>query len=261
VDAELIPLASDAAQPARIEKLIHLALPVRLIHMQNGGRRIVEFSCTYDIHPRGARLRSSREIKVGDLVIVERGRAKATCRVIWTADPASSLRGQFTVECVEDSKVPWDDELHKLEEQYLPLAPADSLPNVESKGVRDGGRDRRRRPRYQVEGVADCAEISGGACFEARLEQISEFGCQIRAGGAPAPGTNLRLMLDLCDVSVAVRGSVRHSGQNSAIGIAFHEIRQGDRPLLEYVLHRLEPPRREDFADLEVTVTRPAEAG
>jgi len=41
------------------------------------------------------------------------------------------------------------------------------------------------------------------------------------------------------------------------MGIAFREIRQGDRPLLEYVLQRLKKPRREDFADLQViTETR-----
>jgi hypothetical protein len=34
--------------------------------------------------------------------------------------------------------------------------------------------------------------------------------------------------------------------------VEFQEIRQGDRPLLDYVLTRLKKPRREDFADLEV---------
>ena len=36
------------------------------------------------------------------------------------------------------------------------------------------------------------------------------------------------------------------------MGVEFQEIRQGDRPLLDYVLKRLKKPRREDFADLEV---------
>jgi hypothetical protein len=37
------------------------------------------------------------------------------------------------------------------------------------------------------------------------------------------------------------------------MGVEFQEIRQGDRPLLDYVLDQLKNPRREDFADLEVT--------
>jgi hypothetical protein len=92
----------------QFEKLIHLALPVRLIHMhmENGERGGLELACTYDIHPRGARLLSARDVRVGDLLTVERGRLKSVCQVIWTADPNSALRGQFTVECVEGSRVP-----------------------------------------------------------------------------------------------------------------------------------------------------------
>jgi hypothetical protein len=36
------------------------------------------------------------------------------------------------------------------------------------------------------------------------------------------------------------------------MGVEFQEIRQGDRPLLGYVLDRLKKPRAHDFADLEV---------
>ena len=87
-----------------MDKLVHLALPVRLTHMQNGERCGPEMACTYDIHPRGARLLSFRGVKVGDLITVERGRNKSICQVVWTADPDSALRGQFTVECVEGAK-------------------------------------------------------------------------------------------------------------------------------------------------------------
>src|SRR5580658_675867 len=70
---------------APVEKLVHLALPVRLTHMQNGERSVLELACTYDIHPRGARLLSFRNVNVGDLITVERGRNKSVCRVVWTA--------------------------------------------------------------------------------------------------------------------------------------------------------------------------------
>jgi len=94
---------------APAEKLIHLALPVRLTHMQNGERSVLELACTYDIHPRGARLLSFRNVNVGDLITVERGRHKSICQVVWTADPNSALRGQFTVECVEGNRIPWEE--------------------------------------------------------------------------------------------------------------------------------------------------------
>jgi len=244
---------------APVEKLIHLALPVRLTHMQNGGR-MIEFACTYDIHPRGARLLTCRDVKVGDLITVERGRYKSVCQVVWTADPGSALRGQFTVECVEGSKLPWEDELRQMEEQYLPVVPAG--PNPMMNAFAKGEQNRRRRPRYQVEGDADLAEIDGRYRLDGRLEQLSEYGCLVSAGNILTPGTGIKLVLNMCDVSVGLRGRVRYTAQNRAMGVEFHEIRQGDRPLLAYVLNRLRKPRTDDFADLEVVMeSRAAVAG
>jgi hypothetical protein len=237
---------------APVEKLIHLALPVRLTHMRNGGRAATELACTYDIHPRGARLLSSRDVNIGDLVTVERGRTKSVCRVVWTAHPDSALRGQFTVECVEGSRIPWEEELRQMDEQYLPVIPGEpnGLPAMNS--FRRGQLNRRRRPRFQIEGGADLAEIGGQSRVEGRLEQLSEYGCLISASDLLATGTGLRLVLNMCDVSVALRGHVRYTAENRAMGVEFQEIRQGDRPLLEYVLKRLKEPAIEDFADLEV---------
>jgi hypothetical protein len=237
---------------APVEKLIHLALPVRLIHMQNGARGEQELACTYDIHLRGARLRSVRDVKVGDLITVERGRSKSTCRVVWTADPDSALRGQFTMECVEGSKIPWEEELRLMEEQYLPVIPRGPHRTPSMNAFRRGERNQRRGPRFQVEGGAALAEIGSRSQMEGRLEQISECGCLISAGNLLAAGTGLRLVLNICDVSVALRGHVRYTAGNHAMGVEFQEIRQGDRPLLDYVLTRLKKPRIEDFADLEV---------
>jgi hypothetical protein len=245
---------------ATIEKLIHLALPVRLIHMQNGGRGGPELACTYDIHPRGARLLSCRDVKVGDLITIERGRNKSVCQVIWTAHPESVLRGQFTVECIEGSKIPWEEELRHAQEQYLPVVPegANRMSRLSAGHV--AGQNRRRRPRFEVEGGADVTEIGGQSHVEGRLEQISEYGCLITADGLLTPGTGLRLVLNMCDVSIALRGHVKYTAQNRAMGVEFQEIRQGDRPLLDYVLDRLKKPRTEDFADLEVITEPMAEA-
>jgi hypothetical protein len=249
VIAELIQSGKDRSTAGLIDKLIHLALPVRLTHMRNGG---LEMACTYDIHPRGARLRSTREVRVGDFVTVERGRTKSVCRVVWTANPDSALAGQFTVECVEGSKIPWEEELRQMDEQYLPVIPVgpNKKPVMNAFGKTES--NRRRRPRFNVNGEADLAEIGGQSRMEGRLVQLSEFGCLISANELIAPGTGLRLVLNMCDVSVALRGHVRYNAQNRTIGIEFQEIRQGDRPLLDYVLKRLKKPRLEDFADLEV---------
>jgi PilZ domain len=234
---------------AQLEKLVHTVLPVRLIHMQNGERSGPEMACTYDIHPRGARLLSARNVKVGDYVTVERGRLRSVCQVIWTADPDSALRGQFTVQCVEAGKTPWEEELRQTEEQYLPIFGEKPNQRPTMMALR-GTRNRRRGPRFPIQGAADLAEI-GGLSRECKLEQISEGGCLVRAEEMLAPGTSLRLTLSMWDVSVALRGDVRYTAEDRSMGVEFREIRQGDRPLLEYVLDQLKKKPAHEFAELE----------
>ena len=85
--------------------------------------------------------------------MVERGRNKAICQVVWAGDADSALRGQFTVQCVE-GKTPWAEELRQMEEQYQPIDPD----NVERGALHRGfshpqaHANRRRRPRFHVEG-------------------------------------------------------------------------------------------------------------
>lgn len=236
-------------QPA---KLVHLALPVRWSLVAQQGRGPAEMACTYDIHPRGARLLSGREVNIGDMVIVERGRSKALCQVVWSADPLSPLRGQFTVRCVEDGRTPWDDELRQIEEQYQPV-----ILEGEQRGLRGFSRpdaNRRRRPRFYVEGEAEV--IDGAQHVAGEVRQISEYGARINAGDVLRPGTDFRLLLNMFDVSVALKARVKYLVDNLAMGVEFQEIRRGDRPLLTYVLSKLSTRRVEEFARVEV-VTEP----
>jgi hypothetical protein len=246
---------------APVEKLIHLALPVRLTHTQNGERSgVQEMSCTYDIHPRGARLLSFRDVKVGDLITVERGRSKSMCQVVWTADPQSALRGQFTVECVE-GRVPWEEELRQMQEQYLPILAGGQGKKPVMNAVRIGEQNRRRGPRFKVEGEADLAQMNGSGRVGGRVEQLSELGCLISASNLLVAGTDLRLALNIYDVSVALKGNVKYTAGNRAMGVEFHEIRQGDRPLLDYVLSRVKNRGAADFSNLEVITEAAAVAG
>jgi len=228
-----------------IGKLVHLALPVRWSLVERDVRNPMETACTYDIHPRGARLLSAREVNVGDLVMIERGRHKAMCQVVWRGDPSSQLRGQFTVQCVEDGKAPWSDELRQMEEQYQPILEA----AARRLNSRRGDENRRRRPRFSVAGKADV--IAGPQRTEGELLQLSEFGARIATGNVLPPGTDFRLLLNIFDLSVALKARVRYLDENSGMGVEFHEIRLGDRPLLDYVLRRLRKGV-EEFAKVEV---------
>jgi hypothetical protein len=211
-------------------------------------------ACTYDIDSRGARLVSSGTVNVGDLVIVERDRNKAICQVTWAADPNSELRGQFAVQCVE-GKAPWEDELRKLEEQYQPLDP-ETLNRRRFTADLFGTHpaNRRRRPRYTVEGQAEVLE---GVQYAAGIvDQLSELGAHISASQLLKPGTDFRLTLNVFDVTLALKAQVKNLVSNVGMGVEFQEIRRGDRPLLGYVLSRLKRHHIEDFVDVEV-VTEP----
>jgi len=232
-------------------KLVHLALPVRWSLVGQEGRGAQEMACTYDIHPHGARLLSARDVNIGDLVMVERGRNKAFCQVVWSADPASPLRGQFSVQCVE-GRTPWDDELRQMEEQYQPVI----LDGLERRSTNMGSAfsrpdaNRRRRPRFYVEGQAEV--IDGVMHLAGEVEQISEYGARLSAIEPLRPGTDFKLTLNVFDVSLALKAQVRYLINNLAMGVEFHEIRRGDRPLLGYVLSKLKARRVEEFAAVEV---------
>jgi hypothetical protein len=240
-------------------KLVHLALPVRW-SLIGTARGAAETACTYDIHPRGARLFTGRELSLGDLVMIERGRSKALCQVVWTADPATPLRGQFTVRCVDRAPSPWDDELHQMEEQYHPVildgqqnARAFSRMSASSPDV-----NRRRRPRFSIEGQAEM--IDGMKRLAGEVRQISEYGARITASDALRPGMNFRLMLNMLDVSVALKAQVKHLFDHFGVGVEFQEIRRGDGPLLQYVLTRLRTRKVEDVVRVEAvpaTITEP----
>jgi hypothetical protein len=236
-------------------KLVHLALPVRW-SLVGETRGAVETACTYDIHPRGARLLSGRDLNLGDLVMIERGRNKALCQVVWSADPATPLRGQFTVRCVDSVKSPWDEELRQIEEQYQPVI-LDGPGGARGFGRSDA--NRRRRPRFYVEGQAEV--VGAGQRVEGEVQQISEYGARISSSETLTPGTDFRMMLNMFDVSVAVKAKVKYLIDNLGMGVEFQEIRRGDRPLLSYVLSKLRTRRVEEFAQVEVVTDPLAVAG
>jgi len=231
-------------------KLVHLALPVRWTLVGQEGRSAPEVACTYDIHPHGARLLSSRDLKIGDLVMVERGRNKAICQVIWSADPASPLRGQFTVQCVE-GRTPWDEELRQMEEQYQPIFLDELQRRTPPGGVSRPDANRRRRPRFYVEGQAEV--IDGVQRAAGQVLQISECGARLDAIEPLRPGTDFRLMLNVFDVSLALKAQVKYLVDNVGMGVEFQQIRRGDRPLLSYVLSKLKTKRVEEFDRVEGT--------
>src|SRR4029077_4878451 len=98
---------------------------------------------------------------------------------VGTADPESDRRGQFTVECVEPGRAPWEEELRQAQEHYFPVILDRPQTRYSITGMRRGEQNRRRRRRFSVDGKADLTLIGGHSRLEGQVQEISECGCRL----------------------------------------------------------------------------------
>jgi hypothetical protein len=228
----------------RLKKRIHVALPVRITSWDAEARPRVEMACTYDISHRGTRVVGLRCVRgMGDIVAVERGKNKIFCRVVWIGEEDSMLRGQVGLECVETDKNLWEAELHQLEEVFEPLVPGANTPRLQGQVL--GARVRRRFPRFAIEGSAQLIRLNSPSTVEATLKDIGEMGCLVASHTLIEPGTNLRLLLNIANLDLALKGAVRHGSEGRGLGIEFREVRKGDRSTLHHILRKLAERERE----------------
>lgn len=238
----------DAERAERNDKRIHVALPVRITYWDKNKKPGLEMACTYDISTHGARISSLRCIKeTGEIVAVERGRNKAFCRVVWIGEPDSELKGQIGLQCVESERAMFEGELRDLEAVYQPILRDTTLrrgsPNAE-KG------NRRQQERFEVEGVAELLKSNRGG-EKATLKNLSELGCLITTKQVLLPGTDLKLVLNVANYNLNLKGQVRHS-LDVGVGIEFSEIRKGDQQMLKYLLKKLQEDQLEEVFQLDV---------
>ena len=227
----------------RVDKRIHICLPIRVTYWDSESKPRLEMACTYDISSHGARLTGLRCVKqAGEILAIERGRNKALCRVAWIGDPNSQLRGQVGVQCVEEGKILWESELRELEEAYDLIVPEGSpLGRLSAKStLSTPGANRRRHERFAVEGTAELVGTgANGKYLEGNVRNICEMGCLVTPKGVLNPGTDLKVVLCVSNYDLTLKGSVRHAKAEVGLGIEFKEIRKGDRQLLQYLLQKL----------------------
>jgi hypothetical protein len=234
VSEELLTTLSD-----RTEKRIHVALPVRVTYFENDSKPRLEMACTYDISAHGARVTGLRCVKeAGEIVVVERGRGKAYCRVVWIGQANSSLQGQVGIQCVEAQKTLWTAELRDMEEMYDPLTRDCGLYRLETGGSAKG--NRRRYQRFPAEGSANLLQKgTASGHLEGGLKDVSDVGCMVATKTRILPGTDLKLVLTVSNYDLSFKGQVRHAVEEVGLGIEFREIRKGDRAVLQHLLRKL----------------------
>jgi PilZ domain-containing protein len=229
----------------RLNKRIHVALPIRVTCWDAQRKPCVTMACTYDISARGARITSLRLVKAaGEVIAIERGRNKALCRVVWVGEPNSELQGQIGIQPVESERVLWDAELRDMEEVYEAIRREGScvVANGELRG------NRRRQTRFPVEGAVELPKFSNRSRTEAGLRNLSEFGCLLETKEMLTPGTDLKMVLNVLSYDLSVRGLVRHRTSEWGVGVEFQQIRKGDRQVLQYLLRKLDEKQQAEAA-------------
>jgi hypothetical protein len=158
------------------------------------------------------------------------------------------------IECIEADRTIWEAELHDLEESYDPI-----LLDHNGRRIPRGESNRRRRPRFTTKGVAELfSNNSLERPLEAGLGNLSEIGCLVRTHDLVKPGTDLKLALVVGNYDVTLKGEVRYSVPDLGLGIEFHEIRKGDRQMLQYLLHKLAEQQFEESFELELSTAAAA---
>ncbi len=233
----------------RAEKRIHVALPVRITYFDEDAKPRLEMACTYDISSHGARVTGLRCAKeAGEIVVVERGRSKAYCRIVWIGEDASQLRGQVGIQCVESEKSLWTAELREMEEVYDPIVRDFPLMRPNSNRGNLNG-NRRRFPRFEVIGSAELLRRGPGTSYLAgELKDVSELGCLVATKSEILPGTDLKLVLKVANYDLSVKGQVRHAAAHAGLGVEFREIRKGDRAILQHLLRKFAEKEKTESA-------------
>lgn len=232
-----IEILQEAAE--RTDKRIHVAFPIKITYSDEEGKSRFEMACTYDISAHGARVTGLRCVKeAGQIVVVERGRSRAYCRVVWIGEANSPLHGQVGIQCVEAEKTLWVAELRDMEQVYDPVTRDVNLRRLST--AAGSANNRRRFERFTTAGVAELLQKGPGATrLEGELKDVSEVGCLVSTNSLVLPGTDLKLVVKVANYDLSFKGQVKHAALDVGLGIEFREIRKGDREVLQYLLRKL----------------------
>lgn len=92
----------------RKEERLNVAIPIKIITTEKG--TVMQWSCTYEISRRGARLKQVNGVSVGQEIWVQRHTRRVKFRVVWIGSPDTAESGQMGVECLEEKSL-WGDEI------------------------------------------------------------------------------------------------------------------------------------------------------
>jgi hypothetical protein len=103
-------------------------------------------------------------------------------------------------------------------------------------------KEKRRTPRYKLEGSAELREEGRDMRTWATFSDISLHGCYVEATATADVGTVLQIKLEANGVRIETRGCVRVSYPSLGMGIAFTEMSEENRTHLRKLLATISRP-------------------
>src|SRR4030081_3474115 len=103
-------------------------------------------------------------------------------------------------------------------------------------------KEKRRTPRYKLEGSAELREPGRDLRTWATFSDISLHGCYVEATATADVGTVLQIKLEANGVRIETRGCVRVSYPSLGMGIAFTEMSEENRTHLRDLLTTISKP-------------------
>jgi PilZ domain-containing protein len=103
-------------------------------------------------------------------------------------------------------------------------------------------REKRRTPRYKLEGSAELRQEGYDLRTWATFSDISLHGCYVEATATLPEGTALQIKLEANGFRIETKGSVRVNYPSLGMGIAFTEMSEENRARLRQLLAKISPP-------------------
>jgi hypothetical protein len=122
----------------------------------------------------------------------------------------------------------------------LSNASAGAAPSAASQAF--ASKEKRRTPRYKLEGSAEMREEGRDLRTWATFSDISLHGCYVEATATTDVGTVLQIKLEANGFRIETRGCVRVSYPSLGMGIAFTEMSEENRTQLRELLTKISRP-------------------
>jgi PilZ domain len=223
------------------ETRVPLDLELRVWGMGADGRVFSQPVRTRNVSFGGALLSGiERDLKIGDIIGVQRGEKKTRCKVVWAVNTESIQKIQVGVQLLHKHECPWTAELPKAEDAAS-VSP----------------QSRRRWERHKISVVIAIQDERATAPTRLTATDISASGCYVETQVPFPVGTSLKVDLWIVTEKVTTRSFVRTSDPGLGMGIEFVGLRPEDQLRFQEYLKALNPWG----CSIDTQTTRPRSQG